>query len=95
MNDFGAVDPARSGRDLDLMTWTIYPVHGNANEGPLGFRLGSAASLSFAADFHRSVNGLHGIMELQPGQVSPIWPIYIRIYFRQLLEKEIRGRRAR
>jgi len=70
MSDFGAVDPARSARDLDLITWTVYPVHGNANEGPLGFRLGSAASLSFAADFHRAINGLHGIMELQPGQVN-------------------------
>jgi beta-galactosidase len=70
MHDFAAVDPALSGRDLDVVTWTIYPAHGNLNEGPLGFRLGSAATLSFAADFHRSINGLHGIMELQPGQVN-------------------------
>jgi beta-galactosidase len=70
MHDFAAVDPALSGRDLDVITWTIYPAHGNLNEGPLGFRLGSAATLSFAADFHRSINGLHGIMELQPGQVN-------------------------
>lgn len=70
MHDFGAVDPALSGRDLDVITWTIYPAHGNLNEGPLGFRLGSAATLSFAGDFHRTINGLHGIMELQPGQVN-------------------------
>jgi len=70
MHDFGAVDPALSGRDLDVITWTIYPAHGNLNEGPLGFRLGSAAMLSFAGDFHRTINGLHGIMELQPGQVN-------------------------
>jgi beta-galactosidase len=70
MHDFGAVDPALSGRDLDIITWTIYPAHGNLNEGPLGFRLGSAATLSFAGDFHRTINGLHGIMELQPGQVN-------------------------
>ena len=70
MHDFGAVDPALSGRDLDIITWTIYPAHGNLNEGPLGFRLGSAATLSFAGDFHRPINGLHGIMELQPGQVN-------------------------
>jgi beta-galactosidase len=70
MNDFGAVDPALSGRDLDIITWTIYPAHGNLNEGPLGYRLGSAAMLSFAGDFHRAINGLHGIMELQPGQVN-------------------------
>ena len=70
MHDFAAVDPARSARDLDLITYTIYPAHGNLNEGPLGFRLGSAATLSFASDFHRSINGRFGIMELQPGQVN-------------------------
>jgi len=70
MHDFASVDPALSARDLDVMTWTIYPVHGNANEGPLGFRLGSAATLGFAGDFHRALNGLHGVMELQPGQVN-------------------------
>ncbi len=70
MHDFGAVNPALSSGDLDLITWTIYPAHGNLNEGPLGFRLGSAATLSFATDFHRTINGLTGIMELQPGQVN-------------------------
>jgi beta-galactosidase len=70
MNDFAAVNPALSGRDLDIITWTIYPAHGNLNEGPLGFRLGSAAAFSFASDFHRGINGLHGVMELQPGQVN-------------------------
>ncbi len=70
MHDFAAVNPGLSGSDLDLMTFTIYPAHGNANEGPLGFRLGSMATLSFASDFFRSINGAHGIMELQPGQVN-------------------------
>jgi len=70
MHDFAAVDPARSARDLDLITYTIYPAHGNLNEGPLGFRLGSAATLSFASDYHRMINGRFGIMELQPGQVN-------------------------
>jgi beta-galactosidase len=70
MHDFAAVNPALSAHDLDLTTLTIYPVHGNLNEGPLGFRLGSAATLSFALDFHRSINGLTGVMELQPGQVN-------------------------
>lgn len=70
MHDFAAVNPALSGRDLDIITWTIYPVHGNLNAGPLGFRLGSAATFSFASDFHRNINGLHGVMELQPGQVN-------------------------
>ncbi len=64
------VYPALSGKDLDVMTWTVYPVHGNPNEGPLGFRLGNGAELAFMHDFMRSMNGLEGIMELQPGQVN-------------------------
>ena len=67
---FPAIDPSLNARDFEAMSWTIYPVHGNANEGPLGFRLGRSATLTFAADFMRSLNGAHGIMELQPGQVN-------------------------
>ena len=70
IHNFPAVNPALNGKDFDLVTWTLYPVHGNANEGPLGFRLGSSATLSFAADFMRSINGQAGLMELQPGQVN-------------------------
>ncbi|HWB99385.1 MAG TPA: beta-galactosidase [Bryobacteraceae bacterium] len=64
------VYPPLSGKDLDILTWTIYPVHGNLNEGPLGFRLGDGAGFSFMHDFLRPVNGFEGIMELQPGQVN-------------------------
>lgn len=67
---FPSIDPSLNASDFEAMSWTIYPVHGNANEGPLGFRLGSSATLTFAADFMRSLNGTHGIMELQPGQVN-------------------------
>jgi beta-galactosidase len=70
MHLFGAVNPALNGRDFEIITWTHYPVHGNLNEGPLGFRLGSAAAMSFSHDFHRSINGFEGLMELQPGQVN-------------------------
>jgi beta-galactosidase len=70
MHDFGAVNPALNARDFDVVSWTLYPVHGNAARGPLGFRLGDASVLSFAGDFMRSLNGQHGIMELQPGQVN-------------------------
>ena len=70
MHNFPAVNPALNGRDFDVVSWTLYPVHGNAARGPLGFRLGDASELSFAADFHRALNGQHGIMELQPGQVN-------------------------
>jgi beta-galactosidase len=70
MHDFPAVNPALSGHDLDISTFTLYPAHGNLNEGPLGFRMGSPAVMSFAHDFFRNINGAHGIMELQPGQVN-------------------------
>lgn len=70
MHGFDRVYPVLNGKDFEIMTWTIYPAHGNANEGPLGFRLGGAAQMSFAHDFFRSINGAQGIMELQPGQVN-------------------------
>jgi len=70
MHLFGAVNPALLGKDFEIITWTHYPVHGNLNEGPLGFRLGSAAEMSFSHDFHRAINGFEGLMELQPGQVN-------------------------
>jgi beta-galactosidase len=70
MHMFGAVNPALNGNDFEIVTWTHYPAHGNLNEGPLGFRLGGAAEMSFSHDFHRSINGFEGLMELQPGQVN-------------------------
>jgi beta-galactosidase len=70
MHLFPFVDPARSARDLEIITWTHYPAHGNLNEGPLGFRLGSAAAMSFYHDYTRCLNGNEGLMELQPGQVN-------------------------
>lgn len=70
IHNFTAIDPSLNARDFDVASWTLYPVHGNANRGPLGFRLGDASVLTFAADFMRCLNGRHGIMELQPGQVN-------------------------
>ena len=66
------VDPALTRNDVDITTWTTYPVHGEtfAQNGPLGFRLGNSASLGFMHDFARTLNGHEGIMELQPGQVN-------------------------
>ncbi|HYW46988.1 MAG TPA: beta-galactosidase [Bryobacteraceae bacterium] len=68
----GDVDPTLSAHDLDAFTWTHYPAHGDLfpEEGPLGFRLGSAAIQSFMHDFMRPINGISGLMELQPGQVN-------------------------
>jgi beta-galactosidase len=70
MHDYPAQSAILSKDDLDLMSFTIYPVHGTLNEGPLGFRLGSASAMSWAHDFFRNINGAEGIMELQPGQVN-------------------------
>jgi beta-galactosidase len=64
------VSPPLSGRDLDIVTWTVYPVHGELGEGPLGFRIGDGTAFSFMGDFARTINGHHGLMELQPGQVN-------------------------
>ena len=64
------VSPPLSARDLDIVTWTLYPVHGDLGEGPLGFRLGDGTAISFMGDFARAINGHHGLMELQPGQVN-------------------------
>lgn len=64
------VDPSLSSRDLDLMSFTRYPVHGELGEGPLGFRLGDGAALSFMADFLRGAGRPWGLTELQPGQVN-------------------------
>jgi beta-galactosidase len=66
----GEVYPPLSARDLEVMSWTVYPVHGNLNEGPLGYRLGDGVPFSFMHDFLRPLTGLQGIMELQPGQVN-------------------------
>jgi beta-galactosidase len=70
MSMHGEIDPSLSARDLDVLTWTIYPAHGNLNDGPLGFRLGDGDALSFMHDFLRPMTGAEGIMELQPGQVN-------------------------
>ncbi len=64
------ISPPLSGKDLEIMTSTMYPVAGYFNEPPLGFRLGDGAGISLAHDFMRSINGQFGVMELQPGQVN-------------------------
>src|SRR5262249_19352606 len=44
MSMHGEVYPPLSAKDLDILTWTIYPAHGNLNEGSLGYRLGDGAA---------------------------------------------------
>ncbi len=69
INVVESADPRRAVR-LDFTSFTMYPVRGEENLGPLGFRLGSPYRLTFATDYYRSVRGVTGVMELQPGQVN-------------------------
>jgi len=74
MNAHTDVDPWRS-KDLDFISYTVYPVAGYTEGlGDQGFRLGDPWRISFSNDFFRSLNGVTGVMELQPGQVN--WGTY-------------------
>jgi beta-galactosidase len=77
-NYINVVDSADPRRDdgVDFASFTMYPVRGEPNLGEIGFRLGSPARLAFATDYYRSIKGVTGVMELQPGQVNwaPINP---------------------
>jgi beta-galactosidase len=65
-------DPWANKEDFDFASYTNYPVnsYSEVENGELGFRLGSGRDLAITHDFYQSVNGLTGIMELQPGQVN-------------------------
>jgi len=74
MNGHTDVDPWRNP-DLDFISYTVYPVAGyTEGVGDQGFRLGDPWRISFANDFFRSLKGVTGVMELQPGQVN--WGSY-------------------
>jgi beta-galactosidase len=79
MMNYDLVNPALSEKDLDIMSFTMYPVSGGLFRGELGFRMGDPALVSFTNDFLRNLgSGVEGPMELQPGQVNwaPVnpWP---------------------
>lgn len=59
---------------LDFATYTAYPNGGSDNTGDLGFRLGNSKTILFAADHYKSVGGVSGVMEIQPGPVN--WGSY-------------------
>ncbi|MFT3753277.1 MAG: beta-galactosidase [Paludibacter sp.] len=74
MNGHTDVDPWRNP-DLDFISYTVYPVAGyTEGVGDQGFRMGDPWRISFANDFFRSLKGVTGVMELQPGQVN--WGSY-------------------
>lgn len=61
-------------KKLDFATYTAYPNGGSDNIGDLGFRLGNSKTILFAADYFKSVGGISGVMEIQPGPVN--WGSY-------------------
>jgi beta-galactosidase len=70
MPEHAPVDPTRM-TNLDFVTYTKYLVAGyDKGIGKQGFRMGSPASIAFANDLFRPINGITGVMELQPGQVN-------------------------
>jgi beta-galactosidase len=66
-------DPRRT-KKLDFATYTAYPNGGSDNIGDLGFRLGNSRAILFASEYYKSVGGVTGVMEIQPGPVN--WGSY-------------------
>lgn len=64
-----AADPRRSDH-LDFPTFTMYPVSGRNELGGNNFRTGIPFRIYEACDYYRPINGVTGLMELQPGQVN-------------------------
>ncbi|HPG38188.1 MAG TPA: beta-galactosidase [bacterium] len=60
----------RRTEKLDFIAYTIYPVGNGDFSSPEQFRLGWLDGIAFANDFYRSIDGVTGVMELQPGQVN-------------------------
>lgn len=78
MMNYELINPALSERDLDILSFTMYPVSGGLFRGELGFRMGDPAIVSFTHDYLRNLgSGIEGAMELQPGQVNwaPVNPL--------------------
>jgi beta-galactosidase len=66
-------DPRRT-KKLDFATYTAYPNGGSDNIGNLGFRLGNSKVILFASEYYKSIGGVTGVMEMQPGPVN--WGYY-------------------
>ena len=62
-------DPRRTNK-LDFAAYTAYPNGGSDNIGELGFRLGNSDVVLFASEYYKSVAGVSGVMEIQPGPVN-------------------------
>jgi beta-galactosidase len=66
-------DPRRT-KKMDFASYTAYPNGGSNNIGEIGFRLGDSKAVLFAAEYYKSVGGVSGVMEMQPGPVN--WGSY-------------------
>lgn len=62
-------DPRRTEK-LDFAAYTAYPNGGDNNIGDQGFRLGNSKVILFASEYYKSVGGVSGVMEIQPGPVN-------------------------
>lgn len=61
----------RKSNQLDFHSYTRYMVFGeNRGIGRKGYRLGPVERIAKANDFFRTIDGVYGVMELQPGQVN-------------------------
>ena len=61
----------RKSDQLDFHAYTRYMVYGeNFGIGRKGYRLGHVERIAKANDFFRPIDGVYGVMELQPGQVN-------------------------
>ncbi|MGN8071047.1 beta-galactosidase [Mucilaginibacter sp. 22184] len=66
-------DPNRT-KKLDFAAYTAYPNGGSDNIGESGFRLGNSDVVLFASEYYKSVGGVSGVLEIQPGPVN--WGSY-------------------
>jgi beta-galactosidase len=69
VNAIMSADPRKSDH-LDFPSFTMYPVSGKNELGGNNFRTGNPYRIYEACDYFRSVKGITGLMELQPGQVN-------------------------
>jgi len=61
----------RLSNQLDFHSYTRYMVFGeDYGIGRKGYRLGPVERIAKANDFFRPIDGVYGVMELQPGQVN-------------------------
>ena len=58
-------------KELDFVTYTKYMVSGYTRGiGLKGYRVGNYESIAMSNDFFRTLSGVYGVLELQPGQVN-------------------------